>query len=88
MAEYKCPDCGAGMILVNHYDGTGIIKCEYCGKQIPVNIQMPSVSKDPAFDSMINELRRRISEASGKEKAKLEKKLARELAYRANLYID
>ena len=56
--------------------------------RIPVKIQMPAVSDDPAFDAMVLELRRRISEASGKEKAKLEKKLARELAYHANLCKD
>lgn len=88
MADYKCPDCAANMTLVNHFDGTGKYKCEYCGKEIPVKIQMPAVSDDPAFDAMVLELRRRISEASGKEKAKLEKKLARELAYHANLCKD
>ena len=88
MADYKCPDCAANMILINHYDGTGKYKCEFCGKEIPVRIQMPQPSKDEGFNMMINDLRRRISEASGKEKTKLEKKLARELQYHANLHID
>ena len=88
MADYKCPDCGASMTLFDNYDGTGFYRCEYCGKNIPVKIQKATNSKDPAFDAVIQDLRRRISEASGKEKVKLEKKLTRELIYRANLHRD
>lgn len=88
MSTYKCPDCAANMTLIDNFDGTGFYRCEYCGKSIPVRIQRPQISKDPAFNAMIQDLQRRITAADGKEKAKLEKKLAKELQYRANLHLD
>ena len=85
MADWKCPDCGASMTLIDNYDGTGSYRCPYCGKDIAVRIQRPAASSDPHLDPYIQELRRQISQAEGKKKEKLEKKLAREIAYQMNV---
>lgn len=85
MADWKCPDCGASMTLVDNYDGTGFYRCPYCGKDIPVLIHKPEPAKDPYLSPYIQELRRQIAQAEGKKKEKLERKLAREIAYQMNV---
>jgi DNA-directed RNA polymerase subunit RPC12/RpoP len=85
MADWKCPDCGANMTLIDNYDDTGFLRCPYCGKNIPVRITRPALAQDPYLSPYIQELRRQIAQAEGKKKEKLEKKLAREIAYQMNV---
>ena len=47
MAELKCPDCGANMVVISNYDGTSTQHCEYCGKNI--HVQAPGIKSQLGF---------------------------------------
>ena len=102
MADQKCPDCGANMLLLNNRDGTISYLCKYCGKRFDVqpvstsdklfafakrainaiNERREEDDYDPYLDQHIATLRKKLETASGKERAKLEKRLEKDLQYR------
>lgn len=46
MADQKCPNCSANMILKNNRDGTTSYHCEYCGNIIDIQ---PKTTADKLF---------------------------------------
>ena len=80
MADQKCPNCSAPMLLINNRDGTTSDKCDYCGYE---HKNLPKTTTDKVFTFMkraVNALKDDDSDpfpgVSPEKKAELEQRLA------------